>query len=119
MSETPATIDQQQPLDRITLAVIGGALVAIGREMGQALKRLAFSPGAQQIEDIGAGVFTVDGNEICESDTSPMHIGSIPAYIRGFMRRLEGRIYEGDVIIHNNPYHGASHSPDLLVAVPI
>jgi len=48
-----------------------------------------------------------------------MHIGSIPHYIRGFMRRLEGRIGEGDVIIHNHPYHGASHTPDLCVSVPI
>jgi N-methylhydantoinase B/oxoprolinase/acetone carboxylase alpha subunit len=48
-----------------------------------------------------------------------MHIGSIPAYIRGFMRRLEGKVEPGDIIIHNNPYHGASHSPDLCVAIPI
>ena len=106
-------------IEAITLSVIGGALVAIGKEMGQTLKRLAFSPGAQQIEDIGGGLFTVEGSEICESDTTPMHIGSIPAYIEGFMRRLAGRVYEGDVIIHNHPYHGASHSPDLLVAIPV
>ena len=48
-----------------------------------------------------------------------MHIGSLPWYIRGFMRHLEGKIVEGDVIIHNNPYYGASHSPDIAVAVPI
>ncbi len=106
-------------VDPVTLAVIGGAFVAAGHEMGHAIKRLAFSPGAQQVEDIGGGLFTVAGEEICESDTSPMHIGSIPAYIQGFMRRLEGDVNEGDVIIHNNPYQGASHAPDLLVAVPI
>ena len=48
-----------------------------------------------------------------------MHIGSLPWYIRGFMRHLEGKIVEGDVIIHNHPYYGASHSPDIAVAVPI
>ncbi len=26
---------------------------------------------------------------------------------------------DGDVIIHNHPYYGASHSPDIAVAVPI
>ena len=87
--------------------------------MGHALKRMAYSPAAQQVEDLGGGLFTADGREICESDTTPMHIGSIPAYIRGFMRRLEGNVSPGDVIIHNNPYHGASHSPDLCVAIPI
>jgi N-methylhydantoinase B len=106
-------------LDPITLSVVGGAFVAIGREMGHALKRMAYSPAAQQVEDIGGGLFTVDGREICESDTTPLHIGSIPAYIRGFMRRLADNVHEGDIIIHNHPYHGASHSPDLCVAIPI
>jgi N-methylhydantoinase B len=106
-------------LDPVTLGVLGGALQSIGLEMGHALKRMAYSPAAQQVEDLGGGLFTVDGREICESDTTPMHIGSIPAYIRGFMRRLEGSVNPGDVIIHNNPYHGASHSPDLCVAIPI
>jgi N-methylhydantoinase B len=106
-------------VDPITLGVLGGALQAIGVEMGHALKRMAYSPAAQQVEDLGGGLFTADGREICESDTTPMHIGSIPAYIRGFMRRLEGNVNPGDVIIHNNPYHGASHSPDLCVAIPI
>jgi N-methylhydantoinase B len=106
-------------IDPITLGVLGGAFQAIGLEMGHALKRMAYSPAAQQVEDLGGGLFTVDGREICESDTTPMHIGSIPAYIRGFMRRLEGKVEPGDIIIHNNPYHGASHSPDLCVAIPI
>ena len=40
-----------------------------------------------------------------------MHIGSLPWYIRGFLRHLEGKLEEGDVIIHNHPYLGASHTP--------
>lgn len=114
-----ATTATEGTLDPITLGVLGGAFQAIGLEMGHALKRMAYSPAAQQVEDLGGGLFTADGREICESDTTPMHIGSIPAYIRGFLRRLEGRVDPGDVIIHNNPYHGASHSPDLCVAIPI
>lgn len=113
------TVETGTRLDPITLSVIGGAFVAIGMEMGHALKRMAYSPAAQQVEDIGGGLFTVEGKEICESDTTPLHIGSIPAYIEGFMRRLSGQIDEGDVIIHNHPYHGASHSPDLCVAIPV
>ncbi len=126
MSKPPTTSEAlgaertgEEQVDPITLGVLGGALQAIGVEMGHALKRMAYSPAAQQVEDLGGGLFTVDGREICESDTTPMHIGSIPAYIRGFMRRLEGNVNPGDVIIHNNPYHGASHSPDLCVAIPI
>ena len=34
---------------------------------------------------------TREGRELCESDSTPMHIGSLPWYIRGFLQRLERR----------------------------
>jgi N-methylhydantoinase B len=106
-------------LDRVTLRVLGGAFNAVAREMAQVLYRMSYSSIIRESEDIGCGIFDAEGNEICESETSPMHIGSLPFYIRGFMRKLKGTIRDGDVIIHNHPYHGASHTPDLGVAVPI
>lgn len=106
-------------IDKVTLRVIGGAFDAIAKEMAQVLYRMSNSSIIRESEDIGCGIFDVMGRELCESETSPMHIGSLPFYIRGFMRKLEGTIAKGDVIIHNHPYHGASHTPDLAVAVPI
>ena len=106
-------------IDGVTLRVLGGALDAIAREMAQVLYRMSNSSIIRESEDIGCGIFDAAGREFCESDTSPMHIGSLPFYIRGFMKKLAGRIEEGDVIIHNHPYHGASHTPDLAVATPI
>ena len=35
------------------------------------------------------------------------------------MRETGQTIEDGDVFIHNHPYHGASHSPDVMIAVPI
>jgi N-methylhydantoinase B/oxoprolinase/acetone carboxylase alpha subunit len=35
------------------------------------------------------------------------------------MTKLGGKVDDGDIIIHNHPYHGASHTPDLGVALPI
>ncbi|MBS1879345.1 MAG: hydantoinase B/oxoprolinase family protein [Actinobacteria bacterium] len=106
-------------VDPTTLRVIGGALDAIAKEMAQVLYRMAYSSIIRESEDLGAGIFDVSGREFCESDSTPMHIGSIPAYIRGVNRRLEGSYEPGDVVLHNHPYHGASHSPDYCVLVPI
>jgi len=106
-------------LDRVTLRVLGGAFNAVAREMAQVLYRMSYSSIIRESEDIGCGIFDAEGNELCESETSPMHIGSLPFYIRGFLRKLRDTIRDGDVIIHNHPYHGASHTPDLGVAVPI
>ena len=106
-------------IDKVTLRVLGGAFDAVAKEMAQTLYRMSNSSIIRESEDIGCGIFDPIGQELCESETSPMHIGSLPFYIRGFMRKLEGKIEDGDVIIHNHPYHGASHTPDLAVAVPI
>ena len=106
-------------VDPITLRVLGGAFHAIAKEMAGVLFRMSYSSIIRESEDLGAGIFDAEGRELCESDSTPMHIGSLPWYIRGFLWRLEDEIEEGDVIVHNHPYLGASHSPDVAVAVPI
>ena len=107
------------PVDPITMRVLNGAFKAVAREMASVLFRMSYSSIIRESEDLGAGIFDAQGREICESDTTPLHIGSLPWYIRGFMHRLAGEVEEGDVIVHNHPYLGASHSPDAAVAVPI
>lgn len=106
-------------VDPITLRVLGGAFHAIAKEMAGVLFRMSYSSIIRESEDLGAGIFDAEGRELCESDSTPMHIGSLPWYIRGFLHRLEREIEDGDVIVHNHPYLGASHSPDVAVAVPI
>jgi len=107
------------PVDPITMRVLGGAFHAIAKEMAGVLFRMSYSSIIRESEDLGAGIFDAEGRELCESDSTPMHIGSLPWYIRGFMYRLDGELKEGDVIVHNHPFLGASHSPDVAVAVPI
>jgi len=106
-------------IDRVTLRVIGGAFNAVAREMAQVLYRMSNSSIIRESEDLGCGLYDAHGNEFCESESSPMHIGSLPAYIRGFMRKLAGQLHEGDIIIHNHPYFGASHTPDMGVIMPV
>lgn len=76
-------------VDPITLRVLGGAFHAIAKEMAGVLFRMSYSSIIRESEDLGAGVFDAQGRELCESDSTPMHIGSLPWYIRGFLDRLE------------------------------
>lgn len=107
-------------VDPITLQVIGGALHTAAREMGHVLYRMSFSSIIRESEDLGAGLFDANYQTLSESDSTPLHIGSIPGYLRGMAETLQdGEWYEDDVVIHNHPYYGASHSPDIAVAIPI
>jgi N-methylhydantoinase B/oxoprolinase/acetone carboxylase alpha subunit len=115
----PTPQDYRKDIDPITLRVIGGRFQTVAKEMANIILRMSSSPVVREAEDLGAGLFDKFGREISESESSPMHIGSLPWYIRGFMRRLDGKLEEGDVVVHNHPYYGAAHSPDVGVAIPI
>jgi N-methylhydantoinase B len=113
-------------IDPVTLQVIGGELDTIAEEMATNLIRSSYSSIIRESEDMGAGIFTPDSRELCESDSTPMHVGSLVGYIDGMYQTFEERgvdryeaINEGDVFIHNHPHYGASHSPDIAVAIPV
>lgn len=107
-------------IDPVTLQVMRGSLETIAEEMAHVLYRMSFSSIIRESEDLGAGLFDRDFNTLCESESTPMHIGSIPAYLRGIRDTLEdGEWYEGDVVVHNHPYHGSSHTPDLAIVIPV
>ncbi|SFU97965.1 hydantoinase B/oxoprolinase family protein [Halomonas korlensis] len=111
---------KQKKVDPITMQVISGALDTIAEEMGHVLYRMSFSSIIRESQDLGAGLFDKDYQTICESESTPMHIGSIPAYLRGVEKTLQdGEWYEGDVVVHNHPYYGSSHTPDLAIIIPI
>ncbi|MGR8950470.1 MAG: hydantoinase B/oxoprolinase family protein [Gammaproteobacteria bacterium] len=109
----------EQTIDPITLQVIGGALDTIAKEMGHVLYRMSYSSIIRESQDLGAGLFDAEFNTLCESDSTPMHIGSIPGYLRGIQESLQSVWEPGDVVIHNHPYYGASHSPDIGIVAPV
>ncbi len=49
-----------------------------------------------------------------------MHIGSLPGYLRGIEKSIPLKDWKpGDCVIHNHPYFGASHSPDIAIVMPV
>ncbi|UGS37336.1 hydantoinase B/oxoprolinase family protein [Capillimicrobium parvum] len=117
MSETASR--PRAEIDPMTLRVLGGAFGSIAKEMAQVIFRTAFFQIIREAEDLGAGLFTADGQEIAESETTAMHCGSIGSYLRGIIEIHGDDIHDGDVFLHNDPFHGASHMADVCIAIPI
>src|SRR6185437_6586201 len=103
----------------ILMRVIGGAFAAIAKEMAGVLYRMSYSSIIRESEDLGAGIFDPEGNELAESDSTPMFMGAMPKIVKGVISLLGEDIHDGDVILHNDPYLGATHSPDVAIVVPI
>ena len=99
--------------------VIGGAFTAIAQEMAGVLYRMSYSSIIRESEDLGAGVFDRDGLMLAESESTPMFMGAMPRIVQNVIKLLDGDIHEGDIIFHNDPYHGATHSPDCAIVMPI
>jgi N-methylhydantoinase B len=109
-------------IDPVTGSIIQGALENIAIEMGYKLMRMAYSSIIRESEDFGAAICDAQGRQLCEcSKSTPLQSGPIPGYVKGIIAEFERRGHEfkpGDVIVHNDPYNGASHSPDVGFCVP-
>lgn len=103
----------------ILMRVIGGAFLSIAKEMASVLFRMSYSSIIRESEDLGAGIFDNEGNMLAESDSTPMFMGSMPKIVRGAISLLGDDINDGDVIMHNDPYLGTTHSPDVAIIIPI
>jgi 5-oxoprolinase (ATP-hydrolysing) len=103
----------------ILMRVIGGAFNAIAKEMAGVLYRMSYSSIIRESEDLGAGLFDAEGNNIAESDSTPMFMGAMPKIVKGVISLLGDDIHPGDVILHNDPYLGATHSPDVAIVMPV
>ncbi len=110
-------------VDPVTAAVIHGALENIAVEMGHKLMRMSYSSIIRESEDFGAALTDAEGRQLCECRMStPLQSGPIPGYVRGVLKTLATRgepVLPGDVIMHNDPYGGASHGPDVGFCVPV
>jgi N-methylhydantoinase B len=126
MNDVDRSSRSQQPatrVDPITGAVIQGALENIAIEMGHKLMRMSYSSIIRESEDFGAALTDAEGRQLCECKMStPLQSGPIPGYVRGIRKQIAARgdvLRPGDVIMHNDPYGGASHGPDVAFCVPV
>ncbi len=113
----------QQRVNPITASIIQGALENVAIEMGYKLMRMSYSSIIRESEDFGAALCDTQGRQLCEcSKSTPLQSGPIPGYVKGILKEFKYRGDEfrpGDVIIHSDPYNGASHSPDIGFCVPV
>lgn len=107
-------------MDAITLEVLRNRFMAIAEEMGAALIRTAYSPNIKDRRDCSCALFDVDGNTIAQAEHIPVHSGVLPWGVKGALQLIDvDALVPGDVIMHNDPFVGGTHLPDVIIISPI
>lgn len=101
------------------LAVVIARLTGVAQEMGEVLRRAAFSPNIKERADCSAALFTSNGRLLVQAEHIPVHLGSMPASVAAAIHALEGRARPGDEIILNDPFAGGTHLNDITLVTPV
>ena len=101
-----------------TFEVVKNSLYAVAEEMKVVLAKTAYSPILKVAGDYSCGVFDARGNMVAQGPDLPVHLGSMPDAVRAVTQAWGDDITPGDAFIHNDPYFGGSHLPDVNVVTP-
>ena len=108
---------QRLKTDPARFEVVKNALTCAAEEMKIVLAKTAYSPLLKVAGDYSCGIFDVSGNMVAQGPDLPIHLGSMPDAVRAVVRAFPD-VAPGDVFIHNDPYQGGSHLPDVNVVAP-
>ena len=103
--------------DPATFEVVKNALYCAAEEMKVVLAKTAYSPLLKVAGDYSCGLFDVRGEMVAQGPDLPIHLGSMPLAVKAVIQAFE-TFTSGDVFIHNDPYFGGSHLPDVNVVTP-
>ena len=109
-----------QKIDSITLTVVNKSLENIAEEMGVALMRTGYSPNIKERLDFSTAIFNGEGELVAQAEHIPVHLGAMSLSVQEGLKRFStADLTSGDVLIHNDPFMGGTHLPDITLIAPV
>ncbi len=113
---------QNKKVDKFTLDIVKDSLKAIGDEMFVALQRTSMSTIIYEVLDYACAISSAKGELLAQGNGVTGFIGMLSFMVKDTIKKFnDGKdLYEGDVIIVNDPYGGGgSHLSDVGFVLPI
>jgi len=106
--------------DVFTLGVLRSLMEAIPAEMAEVLKRTSYHPIFNEVLDFSTALLNRRGELVASSMGVTVHLGALELCASAVINHfgLE-QMKPGDVFVHNNPYPGGTHLPDVDILVPV
>lgn len=108
----------QTAADPATFEIIKNSLLKATEEMKIVLAKTAFSPILKIAGDYSCGIFDRAGQMVAQGPDLPVHLGSMPEAVKAIITVFGSDMHDGDVFVHNDPYFGGTHLPDVNVVTP-
>ncbi len=102
----------------IAVRLVANALETAADEMATTIFRTAHSAVVRDAMDYSAALCGPTAETIAQAVTIPLQLGSIPQAMATLLERFGGEFAPGDIYIVNDPFDGASHTPDIFVVKP-
>lgn len=107
-------------MDGILLEVMRNRFSAIPEEMGATIIKTAYSTNIKDRRDASCALFDVNGDTIAQAEHIPVHSGVLPWGVKGALRDINiSELEEGDILMHNDPFVGGTHLPDIILFSPV
>ena len=111
-------------LDPIKLEIFDSLFMAMAEEMGVVLANTAHSVNIKERLDFSCAIFDSEARLVANAPHMPVHLGSMDETVMAVVRAhsdKNGRptFAAGDAFVHNAPYNGGTHLPDVTVVLPV
>jgi N-methylhydantoinase B len=104
-------------MDGIELELFHRRLSSVAEEMGEVLRRGAFSPNIKERLDHSCALFDADGDMVAQAAHIPVHLGAAPLCAKAVLDRMS--LSDGQTAIVNDPFAGGTHLPDITIVTAV
>ncbi len=107
-------------LDLVTQEVFKNVLINITREMGGIMARTSYSSILNEGKDFSCAIFDANGDLSAEAEFVLVHLACMHFAVKSCVEAFGKENFEpGDIVLHNDPYLGGSHLPDVNMIRPL
>jgi N-methylhydantoinase B len=104
--------------DPVLIEVVRNELASITEEMAIAVRKTGRS-AMVKTGDFATAICDGKGRVIGLGSAMPLQFAVFAHFMPYVLKKYSGKFKPGDVILHNDPYLGGSHMPDLMVIRPV
>lgn len=119
MTNTQTVARDDAALNPVLVSVVSSRIRAIGERMGLVIERSARSPLLVEGRDFSLGIYAADGTLIEQTEYIPILGYAAAPTMQHVAEKFRGKVAEGDVILHNDPFTGGNQPADWKIMKPV